>query len=122
MQELVGIVRQEDEMMQALNGIDQLKPHSKRAFVPGNIEYNPGWHTALDLQNLLTVSETLLGPRWKGRRAAAHISVMIFPTKEKQYESFNVVVRKGAGGEMQITHEPIPPMREDLKQIIQEMK
>ena len=45
-----------------------------------------------------------------------------FPTKDKQYGGFNIVVRKGAGGEMQLAREPIPPMREDLQQIIQEMK
>src|SRR6185295_7619104 len=59
MQELVGIVRQEQEMQQALERIRELKAASERASVAGNREYNAGWHTALDLHNLLTVSEII---------------------------------------------------------------
>ena len=47
---------------------------------------------------------------------------MTFPPEVERYGGFNIVVRKGVGGEMQVTGEPIPPMREDLQQIIQEMK
>src|SRR5690242_3748053 len=57
MQELVGIVRQEGEMLQALERIRELKAASQRVSVDGNREYNNGWHTALDLHNLLTVAE-----------------------------------------------------------------
>ena len=57
MQDLVGIVRQEQEMLQALERIRELKVASERVSVDGNREYNAGWHTALDLHNLLTVSE-----------------------------------------------------------------
>src|SRR5215469_17908301 len=59
MQELVGIVRQEQEMLQALERIRELKAASERVSVDGNREYNSGWHTALDLPNLLTVSEAI---------------------------------------------------------------
>jgi succinate dehydrogenase / fumarate reductase flavoprotein subunit len=45
-----------------------------------------------------------------------------FPEKDPQFGTFNIVVRKGAGGEMEITRAPIPPIREDLKQVIEEMK
>ena len=57
MQDLVGIVRREEEMERAIEGIDKLKARAAKAGVPGNREYNNGWHTALDLDNLLTVSE-----------------------------------------------------------------
>src|SRR5439155_23001008 len=59
MQNLVGIVRTETEMREALGRIDELKGRAKQAVVTGNREYNPGWHTALDLKNLLTVSEAI---------------------------------------------------------------
>ncbi len=45
-----------------------------------------------------------------------------FPAKVEQYGGFNIVVRKGVGGEMQLAREPIPPMPEELQQIIEEMK
>ena len=57
MQDLVGIVRTEQEMGQAIERIGKLKARAAQAGIPGNREYNTGWHTALDLDNLLTVSE-----------------------------------------------------------------
>ncbi len=59
MQDMVGIVRREDEMFRALEAIDKLWQRSRSVGVPGNRDYNPGWHTALDLKNLLTVSQSV---------------------------------------------------------------
>src|SRR4029450_8169766 len=59
MQDLVGIVRREDEMLRALEGLQKLKARSVKAKVTGHREFNPGWHTAMDLHNLLTVSEAV---------------------------------------------------------------
>ena len=59
MQTLVGIVRNEGEMKQALEAIRKYKARAEKVAVVGNREYNAGWHTALDLQNLLTVSEAI---------------------------------------------------------------
>ena len=59
MQDLVGIVRREDEMLRALEGIHKLWERAKKVGVYGNREYNPGWHTALDLTNLLTAAEAV---------------------------------------------------------------
>ena len=63
MQDLVGIVRQEQEMQQALERIRELKAASEAVSVDGNREYNSGWHTALDLHNMLTVSEIVTSRR-----------------------------------------------------------
>ena len=59
MQDLVGIVRTESEMQEALDGLQKLKQRAKNVSVTGNVDFNPGWHTALDLRNLLTVSEAI---------------------------------------------------------------
>jgi succinate dehydrogenase / fumarate reductase, flavoprotein subunit len=122
MQELVGIVRQEQEMLQALERIRELKAASERVSVPGNREYNSGWHTALDLHSLLTVSEIVARAALERKESRGAHFRDDFSAKDEKYGGFNLVVRKGAGGEMQLTREPIPAMREDLKQIIQEMK
>jgi succinate dehydrogenase / fumarate reductase flavoprotein subunit len=122
MQDLVGIVRQEQEMLQALERIRELRGASERVSVDGNREYNAGWHTALDLYSLLTVSEIVTRAALERKESRGAHFRDDFPTKDKQYDGFNIVVRKGAGGEMQLTHQPIPPMREDLQQIIQEMR
>ena len=69
MQDKVGIVRREDEMQAALKGLSALWERAARVGVDGNREFNPGWHTALDLRNLLTVSEavTMCGFGKKGK-------------------------------------------------------
>ncbi len=69
MQDLVGIVRVESEMQQALEKINALKARAAKAGITGNREYNTGWHTALDLDNLLTVSEIIAhgGDRAQGK-------------------------------------------------------
>jgi succinate dehydrogenase / fumarate reductase, flavoprotein subunit len=108
-------------MLQALERIRELKGASERVNVDGNREYNAGWHTALDLYSLLTVSEIVTRAALERKESRGAHFRDDFPTKDKQYDGFNIVVRKGAGG-MQLTREPIPPMREDLQQIIQEMK
>src|ERR1700752_681751 len=122
MQDLVGIVRQEQEMLQALDRIRELKAASERVSVDGNREYNAGWHTALDLYSLLTVSEIVTRAALERKESRGAHFRDDFPAKDRQYDGFNIVVRKGTGGEMQLTHERIPPIREDLQQIIQEMK
>ena len=109
-------------MLQALERIRELKAASERVTVYGNREYNAGWHTALDLHNLLTVSEIVTKAALDRKESRGAHFRDDYPEKRKPYDSFNIVVRKGARGEMQLTREPIPPMREDLQQIIQEMK
>jgi len=122
MQELVGIVRQEQEMRQALERIQDLKAASERVSITGNREYNSGWHTALDLRNLLTVSEIVARSALERKESRGAHFRDDFPAKDEQFGKFNIVVRKGLSGEMQFTREPIPPMRMDLMQIIEEMK
>src|SRR5436309_11430867 len=59
MQNLVGIVRREEEMLRALDGLQHLNARAQRVGVTGHRQFNPGWHTALDLRSLLTVSEAI---------------------------------------------------------------
>jgi succinate dehydrogenase / fumarate reductase flavoprotein subunit len=122
MQELVGIVRTEDEMKRALEGLGKLRERQKRVRVEGNRQYNPGWHTALDLEHLLTVSEavTKAGIERKESRGAHFRSD--YPAKDTTFGGFNIVLRKSADGRMELDRRPIPPMRPDLQQIIEEMK
>jgi succinate dehydrogenase / fumarate reductase flavoprotein subunit len=122
MQGLVGIVRQESEMLQALDRIQQLKARAERVGVSGNREYNPGWHTAIDLHHLLTVSEMVARAALERKESRGAHFRDDHPAKDAKFGSFNIVIRKGARGEMQITQEPIPEMPLELKQIIEEMK
>ena len=90
--------------------------------VHGNREYNPGWHTALDLANLLTVSEAIARSAIERKESRGGHFREDYPNKEKSFGDFNFVVRKGSGGEMQVVKQPIPPMPEELTQIIKEQQ
>ena len=122
MQDLVGIVRKEDEMQKALDGLAKLKERAKKAKVVGNREYNPGWHTALDLHNLLTVSEAVTKCSIARKESRGGHFREDYPDKVAKWAGVNLVTRKAPDGSMQIEEVPIPEMPADLKQIIEEMK
>jgi succinate dehydrogenase / fumarate reductase flavoprotein subunit len=122
MQDLVGIVRREDEMLRALESIGSLSKRAASASVQGNREYNPGWHTALDLRHLLTVSEAVARAALERKESRGAHFRDDHPDKDEQYAKFNIVLRKGADGAMQVEREPLPPMPVELKAIIEEMK
>jgi succinate dehydrogenase / fumarate reductase flavoprotein subunit len=122
MQALVGIVRVESEMVQALEGLQKLKARARNAAAYGHREYNPGWHTCIDLQNLLTVAEatTLAAIARKESRGAQFRDD--FPTKSDEFSKFNHVQKLGPTGDMQLTRQPVKPLPPDLQQIIEENK
>jgi succinate dehydrogenase / fumarate reductase flavoprotein subunit len=122
MQEKVGIVRREEEMLHAVEAIGALWARAARAGVEGNREYNPGWHTALDLTHLLTVSEAIARSGVERRESRGGHFRDDYPQKDPSYATFNIVIRKGPEGEMQVTRRPVAEMREDLARIIEENK
>ena len=122
MQDLVGIVRQEKEMLQALEHIQELKDRAERVGVQGHREYNPGWHTAVDLHNLLVISEMVTKAALERKESRGAHFRDDFPSKDDKFGSFNIVISKGSGGDMQVRRERIPEMPQELKQIIEEMK
>jgi succinate dehydrogenase / fumarate reductase, flavoprotein subunit len=123
MQDNVGIVRAQPEMEHALQEIGKLRQRAARVGVKGNREYNPGWHTALDLNNLLTVSEAIARSAIERKESRGGHFRDDYPDKDPAYATFNFLVRKdGKSGEMQVTRESIPPMPAHLKAIIEEMK
>jgi succinate dehydrogenase / fumarate reductase flavoprotein subunit len=122
MQDLVGIVRRDAEMRQALERLRDLRHRAARAGATGNREYNPGWHTALDLGNLLMISEAIARSAIDRKESRGGHFREDFPEKDPAAAKFNIVVRKGADGAMQLAREPIPPLRPELAQIIEEQK
>ena len=121
MQDLVGIVRTEEEMQRALEGIDRLWQRASRVAVTGNREYNPGWHTALDLSNLLTVSEAVTRSAIERKESRGAQFRDDYPEKAADFGKINVMVKKDGDGTMKVSREPIPEMRAELKQVIEEM-
>jgi succinate dehydrogenase / fumarate reductase flavoprotein subunit len=122
MQDLVGIVRTEREMEQALGCIESLKRRAASVAVHGNREYNPGWHTALDLDNLLVVSEAIARSALARKESRGGHFRDDFPDKDPAFGAFNLVVQRESNAEMRLSREMIPPMPPELKAVIEEMK
>ena len=122
MQDLVGIVRKEEELAEAILQLEKLKERMGRVAVHGNREYNNGWHTALDLFNLLTVSEAITFSAIRRKESRGAHFREDYPNKDDKNGKFNLIVRKGADGRMQVVQQPLPEMRSDLVKLIEEMK
>jgi len=122
MQANVGIVRLQNEMELALDGIHKLKARADKVAVQGHLEYNPGWHTAIDLKHLLTISEAITIAAIDRKESRGGHFREDFPDKDPAAAKYNSVISKQADGTMKMRREPIPPMPEHLKQVIEEMK
>jgi succinate dehydrogenase / fumarate reductase flavoprotein subunit len=122
MQDLVGIVRREEEMERALGQLEELKRRARKVAVTGNREYNGGWHTALDLQNLLTVSEIVTRAAIERKESRGAQFRDDYPSKNEEMGRFTIAVRCSDSGEMRIIREPLRPMPGELQQVIAEMK
>ncbi len=122
MQNLVGIVRREEEMVRALDGLNELWQRSQNVVVHGHREYNPGWHTVIDLRHLLTVSEAITRSAIERKESRGGHFRDDFPNKNAADGKMSVIVRKAADGSMQVRREPIPEMPEHLQQVVEEMK
>jgi succinate dehydrogenase / fumarate reductase flavoprotein subunit len=122
MQTLVGIVRTEAEMKRALKDIDRLKEVARQVGVPGNREYNPGWHTGLDLANLLTVSEAITRAAIERRESRGGHFREDYPDKDPAGARFNIVIRKGEDARMRLAREPVPELPAELARVIEQQK
>jgi succinate dehydrogenase / fumarate reductase flavoprotein subunit len=122
MQDLVGIVRREEEMEKALEIIAGLKQRAAKAGITGNREYNTGWHTALDLDNLLTVSEIVARAGIERKESRGGHFRDDYPNKDPEYGSFNIRIDRGPDGSPRVTRVPLREMPDELKQVIEENK
>ncbi len=122
MQTLVGIVRQESEMMEALSRLEKYADRAARVGVSGHREYNGGWHTALDLCNLLTVAETITLSALERKESRGGHFREDYPNKVAAFGNVNVMVKRNAAGSIDVSRVPIPPIPAELQQIIEEQK
>jgi succinate dehydrogenase / fumarate reductase flavoprotein subunit len=122
MQNHVGIVRNQTEMEHALVELDALSDRAARVGVPGNREYNPGWHTALDLRHLLIVSEAITRSALARRESRGGHFREDYPEKDAAFGTINFVVRRSHDGRMELEQKHIPPLPRELDAIIKEMQ
>jgi succinate dehydrogenase / fumarate reductase, flavoprotein subunit len=122
MQRLVGIVRQEAEMQEALSRIQHFNASAARLGVSGHREYHAGWHTAIDVRNLLAVAEAITRSAIERRESRGGHFREDYPQKADAFATFNIMVKRAGDGAMQVSRVPIPAMPDYLKDVIEEQK
>ena len=122
MQQLVGIVRTEKELNEAIDKINMLRVRGERAACGGNRGYNPGWHTAIELKHMLTVADAVARAAKERKESRGGHFREDCPTKSEEFGKINICIRKDPQGGMEVKHIPKLKMREDLQHIIDEMK
>src|SRR5579863_1156349 len=122
MQDLVGIVRIEGEMRLALEKINALRARAAKAGITGNIEYNTGWHTALDLDNMLVISEMIAMAAIERKESRGGHFRDDYPDKSADWAKYNLRISKGADGQPKLERVPVVPLTDEMKQVIEENK
>ena len=120
MHTLAGIIRTEAELLEARERIEALKRRAARVRVHGHRQYNPGWHLALDLPALLTVSEATARAANLRQESRGGHTRDDYPDPDDEWGARNVVVRKGADGGMDVVTAPLPEMPAELRRLFEE--
>ncbi|MBI3839239.1 MAG: fumarate reductase/succinate dehydrogenase flavoprotein subunit [Planctomycetia bacterium] len=119
MHNLVGIVRTEEELHAALGKLQQFRQRSARIKVGGNIQYNPGWHLALDLKNMLDVSEAVTRAALQRKESRGAHTRDDFADSDARWAKLNLIVRQGTDG-IEVSPRPLPEMPPELKKLLEE--
>jgi succinate dehydrogenase / fumarate reductase flavoprotein subunit len=120
MQVNVGIIRNAEDMEQALTGIAALKERLSNVGATGGPTYNPGWHTALDLEHMLNVAEGITRAALERKESRGGHTRDDFPTTSAEFGRVNVVVRMADDGEVGVSQEPLPEMPAELRRLFEE--
>ena len=120
MQELVGIIRTESELVQALGELDKLDDRASRLAVRGGRAYNPGWNLATDLPAMLTVSRLVTRGAIERRESRGGHTRDDYPKADPELGKVNFVQRLGGDGALAVAPEPIPPMPPELQALLEE--
>ena len=125
MNDLVGIIRREDEMEQALEKLADLRVRARRAGVEGHRQFNPGWHLALDLRNMLLVSECVARAALERTESRGGHTREDHPTMDRKWRNINLLcgltdptgglaATDPVRGQIALTRETTEPIRADL--------
>jgi len=120
MNDLVGIIRTAEEMQAALDKVAELRDRATRLTVVGDRPYNPGWHLALDIPNMLLVSECIAMAALERTESRGGHTRDDFPATDKEWGTINLIISLGEDGSAGITRQPLPVMPDELKSIFDE--
>jgi succinate dehydrogenase / fumarate reductase flavoprotein subunit len=120
MHDLVGIIRTAPEMEQALERIAALKERVANLSVEGHRQYNPGWHLALDLPHMLTVSECIARAALERQESRGGHTRDDFPGPDPEWGKTNLICSPSPDGGVQVRRQPLPQMPPELAEIFEE--
>ncbi|HKR71582.1 MAG TPA: fumarate reductase/succinate dehydrogenase flavoprotein subunit [Streptosporangiaceae bacterium] len=115
--DLVGIIRTEDEIKTALSELEKLRERAAVVRAEGGTAYNPGWHLALDLRNIVLIAECVAQAALERQESRGGHTRDDYPVMSPEWRKFNLVCSLASGGNGErvvLTKQPMPPMREDL--------
>lgn len=118
MQDLVGIIRSETGLNEALSSLIKLRERSENVGSSGNREYNPGWHTALELNHMLTVAEAIAKAATLRKESRGGHYRSDFIEKSEKLGEVNIIVWKDSDGNMKVDQQEKGKIRDDLQEII----
>ena len=122
MQALVGIVRNEGEMQEAVRKLAGFNERASRAGIDGHREYNSGWHTCIDLRNLLDCSEAIALSAIERKESRGGHFREDYPDKVAEFGTFNISTKRQPDGSMKVSRIPLREIPAELKQVIEEQK
>jgi succinate dehydrogenase / fumarate reductase, flavoprotein subunit len=117
MNDLVGLIRREPELKTALVELDKLRARAAQVSAPGGRAYNPGWHLALDLRNMLVVAECVAQAALERQESRGGHTREDYPAMSPEWRKVNLICSLDADGEVTLTRQPLTPMRTDLLEL-----
>ncbi len=117
MSDLVGIIRREDEIKTALAELEKLHERAAKVSAPGGSAYNPGWHLALDLRNILVIAQCVAQAALERQESRGGHTRDDYPGMSPEWRKVNLICSLNAGGGVTLRHQPMEPMRTDLLEL-----
>ncbi len=123
MNDLVGIIRRADEMSEALRRLGELRARARRAGVEGHRQFNPGWHLAIDLRNMLLVSECVARSALERTESRGGHTRDDYPEMDRRWRGVNLacevadasaVSQDAEPGRIRLVRRRMPAIRDDL--------
>jgi succinate dehydrogenase / fumarate reductase, flavoprotein subunit len=113
MNDLVGLIRREHEVKQALQELEKFKERAAAVSAPGGRAYNPGWHYALDLRNMLLVAECVAMAALERQESRGGHTREDYPNASPEWRKINLILTL-PGDQVTMVRQPLPTMRPDL--------
>jgi succinate dehydrogenase / fumarate reductase flavoprotein subunit len=121
MNDLVGIIRTREELERSLAEIEKFKERAKNLLVEGDRRYNPGWHLAIDLRNMLLVSECIAKAALEREESRGGHTRDDHPGFAEKWGRLNIVLSVNSAGDgVDLATQPLPEMPDELAAFFEE--